>query len=115
MPAKTSLAQAVDVCQRTNTAIYAFHPESKEISSTGPKTLQELASESGGRVFHEDNSEAEISNDLRIIEADRRNQYRLIYKPAELKRDGSFHHIELKASERVNSIIVRSGYYSPSH
>jgi len=112
---KTSLAQAVDACQRTNTAIYAFHPGPKEAFSPGPKTLRQLASESGGRVFREDDSEAEISNDLHIIEADRRNQYRLIYKPAELKRDGSFHRIQLKASERVDSIIVRSGYYSPSH
>jgi VWFA-related protein len=110
---KTSLEQAIDMCQRTNTAIYTFRPESKEAFSSGPNTLRELASESGGRVFDDDKSEAQVVNDIRTIEADRRSQYRLVYRQAELKRDGSFHHIDLKASRRVDSIVVRSGYYAP--
>ncbi len=110
-----SLKLAVDMCQRTNTAIYAFHPELKSGFSEGWKTLAELASESGGRVFHDDDSDAMISDDLRTIEADLRNHYRLIYKPPELKQDGSFHRVELKAPERVGSINIRSGYYAPAH
>jgi hypothetical protein len=47
------------------------------------------------------------------VEADLRNQYRLVYRPAELKHDGSFHRIELKAPDRVDSLHVRSGYYAP--
>jgi VWFA-related protein len=81
--------------------------------STGAKVLAELALESGGRVFHEDDSAAAIDDDLRTIEADLRNQYRLVYRPAELTHDGSFHRIELKAPERVDSVRVRSGYYAP--
>ncbi len=111
---RTSLKEAVDMCRRTNTAIYAFRAESK-FRLDGPKTLAELASETGGRVFFDDDSESEIYKDLRIIEADLRNQYRLVYKPAELKHDGSFHRVDLKASERVDSITVRSGYYAPVH
>jgi Ca-activated chloride channel family protein len=75
----------------------------------------ELASQTGGRVFHDDDSEAEIDNDLRTIEADLRNQYRLVYHPSELKHDSSFHRIQLKAPERVDTITVRSGYYAPAH
>jgi Ca-activated chloride channel family protein len=107
------LEQAVDICQHTNTAIYAFRAESKYGLSSGPKTLAELAAKTGGRVFYDDDSEAIIDNDLRTIEADLRNQYRLLYKPAELKRDGSYHRIELKGPERVDSTIIRSGYYAP--
>jgi VWFA-related protein len=111
----TSLKLAVDMCQRTNTAIYAFRPESKFSFSTGAKTLADLASESGGRVFYDDDSEDGINNDLRMIEADLRNQYRLIYKPPELRHDGSFHRVELKTPERVGSLNIRSGYYAPVH
>ncbi len=112
----TSLKQAVDICRRNNTAIYVFRAEPKSsVLSTGPKTLADLASESGGRVFFDDDSEAKIYDDLHIIESDLRSQYRLIYKPAELKHDGSFHRIELNAPERVDNIIVRSGYYAPWH
>jgi Ca-activated chloride channel homolog len=109
-----SLEQAVDMCQRTNTAIYAFRAEPNFSFSTGPKTLADLASETGGRVFHADGSEAEIYNDLRMIEADRRNEYRLVYKPPDLKPDGSFHRIALIAPERVETITIRSGYYAPA-
>jgi Ca-activated chloride channel family protein len=107
------LKQAVDMCQRTNTAIYAFRVESPYSSSSGPRTLAELASETGGRVFFDDDSDAGIYNDLRTIEADLRNQYRLVYKPEELRHDGSFHRIELQAPGRADSIVVRSGYYAP--
>jgi Ca-activated chloride channel family protein len=109
------LKQAVDMCQRSNTAIYAFRAESQYSSSSGPKTLAELASETGGRVFFDDDSDVGIYNDLRTIEADLRNQYRLIYKPEELKHDGSFRRIELQAPGRAESIIIRSGYYAPAH
>ena len=113
---RASFKDAVDMCRRANTAIYAFRAESKSSSSSsGPKTLAELASESGGRVFFDDDAEAKINDDLRIIEADLRNQYRLVYKPAEWKHDGTFHRVELKAPERVDSITVRSGYYAPAH
>ena len=109
------LNEAVEMCQRTNTAIYAFraHPESR--FSDGPKTLTQLASQTGGRVFKNEGSDEAIYDDLRTIEADLRDQYRLVYKPAELKHDGSFHRIKLKGPERVESLEVRSGYYAPLH
>jgi VWFA-related protein len=109
-----SLADATAQCQRSNTAIYAFHVEQQSSSfSPGVTTLAEMAAKTGGRVFNDDDSDAGIYDDLRIIEADLRNQYRLVYKPAELRHDGSFHRIELKAPERVESIVVRAGYYAP--
>lgn len=111
----TSLEEAVNACQRSNTAIYVFRAEPVLGPSTGPKNLIELAEETGGCVFHDDETETQIISDLRTIEADLRNQYRLVYKPAELKHDGSFHRIELQAPDRVNSIVVRNGYYAPAH
>lgn len=111
-----SLKEVVDACQRVNTAIYSFRAEPKgSLFSGGAATLAELASKTGGRVFHDNGSEAEIYDDLRIIEDDLRNQYRLVYKPAGLKHDGSFHRIELKAPERVDRIAIRTGYYAPAH
>ncbi len=111
----TPAKDAIGECQHANTAIYVFRAEPEASFSEGPKTLAELASKSGGRVFYDDDSDAAIYNDLRIIEADLRNQYRLVYKPAELRHDGSFHRIELRGPERVESILVRGGYYAPTH
>lgn len=106
---------AVDACQHANTAIYVFRAEPDLSFSSGLKNLTELAAETGGRVFHDDDADDAIETDLRIIEADLRNQYVLVYKPAELRHDGSFHRIELSGPDRVESIVARSGYYAPSH
>lgn len=83
-----SLKNVVDACQHANTAIYAFRSGTTSAFSTGPKTLADIASETGGRIFNIQNSDAEIDADLLTIEADLRYQYRLIYKPAELTPNG---------------------------
>ena len=64
-------------------------------------------------MFNENDSDDAIDSELGIIEAELRNQYRLIYNPAELKHDGTFHRIELHGPDRVEAISVRSGYYAP--
>lgn len=110
---RMSLPEVVDACQRAHTAVYSFRGESSFFSG-GATTLAELAAKTGGRVFHDNGSEAEIYDDLRTIEADLRSQYWLVYKPAGLKHDGTFHRIELRGPERVDAIVVRSGYYAPA-
>ncbi|MEO6804079.1 MAG: VWA domain-containing protein [Granulicella sp.] len=105
-----SLQQAVDICQHTNTAIYAFHPK----FSTDSQTLTQLTTQTGGRAFYDDGSPESIDNDLRAIEADLRNQYRIIYRPQAMKHNGAFHHIELKTPDRVDTLTIRSGYYAPT-
>jgi VWFA-related protein len=112
---RAPLKLVVDTCQHSNTAVYVFRPRSTSSFPTGPESLMELTTQTGGRIFLDEDTEDEINNDLGLIEADLRNQYRLIYKPAELTRDGSFHSIDLKVAERVGSINIRSGYYAPTH
>ncbi len=111
---QTTIEEALRACQHSNTAIYAFRfsPQG-DAKSTGPKTLADLATKTGGAVFAADDSDAAIENDLRSIDAQMRNQYRLVYNPANLKHDGSFHEIEVQPPDRVSRIDVRSGYYAP--
>jgi Ca-activated chloride channel homolog len=110
-----SLKDAVDMCQRTNTVVYAFRPGAPGgQASTGPAMLAELTAETGGRIFSDRGSPDEVAADLIAIEADLRNQYRLVYKPATLARDGSFHNIVLVPPDRVDSVRIRSGYYAPA-
>lgn len=110
----TSLHEAVDMCQRSNTAIYGFRATAgAQLFSAGPSTLVALAEQTGGEMFNENEPDDEVESDLGIIEAELRNQYRLIYNPSGLKHDGMFHRIELQAPERVEALRVRSGYYAP--
>jgi VWFA-related protein len=110
----TGMDEALRACQHSNTAIYAFRvPSASEAGSPGPKTLADLAAKSGGRVFRADDADEAIWGDLEVIESEMRNQYRLIYHPAQLKHDGTFHSIELQLPDRVNRVEVRPGYFAP--
>lgn len=108
------LKDAINDCQHANVAIYAFRSR-PDHDSSGTQTLAQLANETGGRLFRTTQSQAEVSEDLQTIEADMRNQYRLVFRPEKLKHDGSFHSIVLLLPDRVASTHVRSGYYAPIH
>jgi Ca-activated chloride channel homolog len=108
------LETAVDMCQRTNTAIYAFSSNAHDGSlQPGTATLAQLATQTGGALFHDDASTTDISADLRSIESNLRNQYRLVFRPASLAHDGAFHPIVLATPDRVANLTIRSGYYAP--
>lgn len=110
----TSNDEAARACQRSNTQVFALVPVSVERKvSTGPKALRELASKTGGRVFAMDDSEEADLKDLKSIASEMRNQYRLVYNPANFKHDGAFHEILVQPPDRVGKIEVRSGYFAP--
>lgn len=111
------LRRAVDMCQAADTAIYAFRPRFAESGSSGPRNLSQLSSETGGRTFLLDDTTAEIEKDLNIIGSDLRDRYWLVYRPVELKHNGSFHNIYVGSSDSARSLTidVRSGYYAPAH
>jgi VWFA-related protein len=105
------LEDDIDICQKANVAIYIFSAEPKSLFSDGQKTLNKLATQTGGVIFFDQTRET-IWNDLRIIDANLRSQYRLIYKPQHFKRDDSFHHIKLDSPNRGGVITTRPGYYA---
>ncbi len=105
------LEDDIDICQKANTAIYIFSAEPKTFLSDGQKTLAALAAQTGGTIFFDQTRET-IWADLRVIDANLRSQYRLVYKPQHFKRDGSFHHIKLDSPTRGGVITTRSGYYA---
>jgi VWFA-related protein len=102
--------EAVDMCQRARTAIYVFIPEWKSRASRGQQILEDLAAKTGGRAFYQ--SKQSNHDDLAAAVTDVRYQYELVYAPASLKRDGSFHKIKLRSGEQRAQIQVRSGYYA---
>lgn len=84
---------------------------------TGPTLLSEIAEQTGGLMF-----EVENLNDLPGI-ASRigvalRNQYVLGYSPANLRKDGKYHHVQVKlAPPKIGPRLRASwrlGYYAPN-
>ena len=106
-------SQAVDMCQRARTAIYIFMPELKVRENPAQQLLQELAAETGGRVFYE--RKQAVHDALATTVSDMRYQYELIYAPQGLKRDGSFHQIKVRCRVPHSQVQARSGYYAYGH
>ncbi len=55
-------------------------------------------------MFDLDESDAEMNQNLTTIESALRNQYWLVYRPAELKHDGLFHHIYVGTSDSAKNV-----------
>ncbi|HEX4039979.1 MAG TPA: VWA domain-containing protein [Acidobacteriaceae bacterium] len=106
-----NLSEAVDMCQRTRTAIYAMVTRRPSQFSGGYRTLEDLTQQTGGRLFVRPHG-TEILQDLQMIEAEQRDQYRLVYKPSNFKADSSFHRIRLRCSASGARVVTRSGYYA---
>ena len=104
-------SEAVDMCQRRHIAIYVIEAKPSSHFSDGPKKLADLATQTGGRVFRYPKAK-DIPGDLQLIEAEQRNQFRLVYRPAGFKADGSFHPIQLRCLSQGCRIATRSGYYA---
>jgi len=82
---------------------------------SGPALLDEVAQETGGRLFEVDDLN-ELPDIANKIGAALRNQYVLGYMPAEVKHDGKYHRIQVKI-DRPKGLpplraTFRSGYYA---
>jgi len=86
--------------------------------SGGAALLDELASQSGGRLF-EVNDLAELPDIATKIGRALRNQYVLGYVPVNARRDGKYHRVQVKV-DRPKGLpplraSFRAGYFAPSN
>jgi len=106
------LDDAVKMCQRSETIIYAISTNWTPSRGKGDDVLRKMADETGGRAFYPPSVE-EISNGFASIEEELRSQYALTYTPADFKTDGAFRTIYLFANDRKYQVRARKGYFSP--
>lgn len=82
---------------------------------SGPALLDDVAHLTGGRLF-EVNDLNELSDIASKIGAALRNQYVLGFAPGELKRDGKYHHLQVKIEQPKGlphmRATFRNGYYA---
>jgi VWFA-related protein len=78
----------------------------------GPKLLQELSEQTGGRLFTVSKAD-ELPGISERISKELRTAYLLGYSPSILSRDGKYHHITVKVNGAGLRVYSRPGYYSP--
>ena len=108
----TDLDDAVKMCQRANTLVYAISTNNGPTRDRGDDVLKAMADATGGRAFYPPRME-EVSNAFHAIQEELRSQYSLVYKPANFKNDGSFRPIYLIAVDRHYKVRVQKGYFAP--
>jgi VWFA-related protein len=80
------------------------------------KVLRELSEATGGEPYFPKSLD-EVESTCRQIAHDIRNQYTLVYRPSNLKKDGTFRNIRVDAFQphTKNKLVVRTrpGYFAP--
>ena len=104
--------EAVKMCQRAETIIYAISTNWTPTRGQGDKALSQMADATGGQVFFPPTAE-EMSNSFHDIEEELRSQYALTYVPADFKYDGGFRPIYLYSNDRRYQVRAKEGYFAP--
>jgi len=104
--------EAIKMCQRAETIIYAISTNWTPSRGKGDQTLTQMAEETGGQVFFPPSVE-EMSESFHNIEEELRSQYALTYTPADFKYDGSFRPIYLYCNDRRYQARAKKGYFAP--
>jgi VWFA-related protein len=103
---------AIKMCQRSETIIYAISTNWTPSRGKGDDVLQKMAEATGGRAFFPPSVD-EMALGFSSIEEELRSQYALTYTPADFKADGAFRTIYLFANDRRYQVRARKGYFSP--
>lgn len=106
------LDDAIKMCQRAETIIYAVSTNWTPSRGKGDAVLQKMTEATGGRTFFPPSVE-DVSASFSAIEKELRSQYELTYKPADFKRNGEFRTIYLFANDRRYQVRAKKGYFAP--
>jgi VWFA-related protein len=104
--------EAIKMCQRAETIIYAISTNWTPSRGKGDKILSDMAEATGGIVFFPPSVE-EMSTSFKSIEEELRSQYALNYTPADFKDDGAFRTIYLYCTDRRYQVRAKKGYFAP--
>ncbi len=119
---RASLRDAIDIAQRTETAIFGISTkagfsgsvpgvEAGMIASASDRELEKLCNETGGTVFFTGDV-TELERSFTKIAKELRTKYVISYKPTNERFDGSFRTIEVRLRENRDGykIRTRKGY-----
>ena len=106
--------------KEADTQIYAigiFDPEAATVEErNGPMLLNDIASDTGGRLFRVDDL-SEMGDIATRISAELRNEYVLGYKTDDARTDGKWRKVKVKLSPPPGlpqlTVHARAGYYAP--
>ncbi|HEX4285030.1 MAG TPA: VWA domain-containing protein [Terracidiphilus sp.] len=104
--------EAIKMCQRAETIIYAISTNWTPSRGRGDKVLEDMAEATGGQTLYPPSVE-EMTASFHQIEEELRSQYALTYIPGEFRADGAFRPIYLFCNDRRYQVRAKKGYFAP--
>jgi VWFA-related protein len=104
-------SDAIKMCQRADTIVYSISTNVSPSKDKGDDVLKAISEATGGHAFYPTKLE-DVAIGFRNIEEELRSQYHLVYRPADLRMDGSFRTIYLATDKRY-TVHAQKGYFSP--
>jgi VWFA-related protein len=105
-------SDAIKMCQRADTIVYTISTNISPSKDKGDDVLRQISEATGGQPFYPTRLE-DVAIGFRNIEEELRSQYHLVYRPANLKMDGSFRTIYLQATDPRYRVRAQKGYFAP--
>ena len=105
-------SDAIKMCQRADTIVYTISTNISPSKDKGDDVLRQISEATGGQPFYPTRLE-DVAIGFRNIEEELRSQYHLVYRPANLKMDGSFRTIYLQATDPRYHVRAQKGYFAP--
>ncbi|HXC96411.1 MAG TPA: VWA domain-containing protein [Edaphobacter sp.] len=105
-------SDAIKMCQRADTIVYTISTNISPSKDKGDDVLRQISEATGGQPFYPIKLE-DVAIGFRNIEEELRSQYHLVYRPANLKMDGSFRTIYLQATDPRYHVRAQKGYFAP--
>ena len=117
------LKDAIEAAQKANAIVYVILIADRgfyggggfgiNLADTGAREMQQLASETGGRVINVGNNGKKLEEAFEQIQDELRTQYLASYTPTNLKLDGSFRTLNITCGEKSGlKVQARKGYYA---
>ena len=119
---KLSRDKSIEAAQKADTIIYSIDYEDPAFhgggfgriqigGGQGVADLNKMSSETGGRVFKVDRRMS-LDDIFRDLQDEMRSQYSIGYAPPGGKKDGAYHKIEIRVSQKDYKVQARKGYYA---
>jgi len=105
-------SDAIKMCQRADTIVYTISTNISPSKDKGDDVLRQISEATGGQPFYPTRLE-DVAIGFRNIEEELRSQYHLVYRPANLKMDGSFRTIYLQSTDPRYHVRAQKGYFAP--
>ncbi len=116
---KISRDKAIEAAQKADCIIYSIYYVDRAAygfgtfgsPAGGEGELRRMSNETGGQLFQVGGKNT-LDQIFAQIQEEMRSQYSITYSPPNPKRDGSYHKIDLRATNKDHKVQARKGYYA---